>query len=313
MGYYESYLKKHQAEIEKEIKRKQDANTAASNQYVSDINTIVDNSTNNAVNKVQGEIDKLPTAFQSSFDANAVQQKINERQTAEHMANLGLTNSGLNRTQQTAFAIQRSNADAALRQQINATTASLKQQIADLYASGESQKAENQAKARYELEQKNQSIYDTAMENLYNNANAYANAQIEAEAKAREASIKALQEKQERYEKWALENGYEYDKNGNLVYTGKVKNSDGEYVYIDDAESLNEGSGTSRSGGTYTLKSNSDYNDAYDYVIKEGVPESIASASLMKRSEWARSKKHGSTYEEYVDWFVSQYGKIKIT
>ena len=296
MGYYDDYLKKHQAETEATIKRKQDANTAASNKYVSDINAIVDTSTNNSVNKVQGEIDKLPTTFQSSFDANAVQQKINERQTAEHMANLGLTNSGLNRTQQTAFAIQRSNSDAALRQQINATTASLKQQIADLYASGEAQKAENQAKARYELEQRNLSVYDTEMDKLYSGASAYENAQIEAAAKA-----------QERYEKWALENGYEYDKSGNLVYTGRIKNEDGEYTYLEDSPYAP----SSTSNGYYTSKSNLDYNDAYDYVVKEGVPESVASANLMKRSEWARSKKHGSTYEEYVDWFVSQYGKNK--
>ncbi len=264
MGYYENYLKKHQAETEKEIKRKQDANTAASNQYVSDINTIVDNSTNNAVNKVQGEIDKLPTAFQSSFDANAVQQKINERQTAEHMANLGLTNSGLNRTQQTAFAIQRSNADAALRQQINATTASLKQQISDLYASGEAQKAENQAKARYELEQKNQSVYDTMMNNLYNNASAYANAQIEAEAKAREASIKAAQEKQERYEKWALENGVvTYNDKGQLVFTG------------------NTASGNSKK----TIPTQQEYDDIFNmYVMEEGYkdPEKFIKSILKK-------------------------------
>jgi hypothetical protein len=223
------------------------------------------------------------------------------------MANLGLTNSGLNRTQQTAFAIQRSNADAALRQQINATTVSLKQQIADLYASGEAQKAENQAKARYELEQRNLSVYDTEMDKLYSGASAYEKAQIEAAAKAEEARIKAAQKQQERYEKWALENGYEYDKSGKLVYTGRIKNEDGEYTYLEDSPYAP----SSRSNGYYTSKSNLDYNDAYDYVIKEGVPESIASASLMKRSEWARSKKHGSTYEEYVDWFVSQYGKNK--
>lgn len=294
MGYYDDYLKKHQAETEATIKRKQDANTAASNKYVSDINTIVDTSTNNSVNKVQGEIDKLPTAFQSSFDANAVQQKINERQTAEHMANLGLTNSGLNRTQQTAFAIQRSNADAALRQQINATTASLKQQIADLYASGEAQKAENQAKARYELEQRNLSIYDTEMDKLYSGASAYEKAQIQAAAKAEEARIKAAQEKQERYEKWALENGYVYDANGNLVREGDEDGSD----------SYNR-------SGAYTKSVNLDYGAAYDYAIEQGVPENIASTKLLKRSEWVRSKQHGATYDEYVDWFVSQYGKNK--
>ena len=323
-SYYNEYEKNNLSAVQKRIAEQQNKNTAMSNRYVADRNAIVDKNISNSVNKVQGEIDKLPTAYQASFDANAIQQKINERQVAERMANMGLTNSGLNRTQQTAINIQRSNADAALRQQMNAATASLKQQIADLYASGESQKADIASKARYELEQKNQSVYDTGMTNFYSAADSYANqrlendaliekARIEAAAKAEEARIKAEQAQREKYEKWALENGYGYDKNGNLVYTGKVKNSDGEYVYIDDAESLNEGSGTSRSGGTYTLKSNSDYNDAYDYAILNGVPENVAAGKLMKRSEWARSKKHGSTYEEYVDWFVSNYGNSKTT
>ncbi len=201
-SYYNEYEKNNLSAVQKRIAEQQNKNTAMSNQYVADRNAIVDKNISNSVNKVQGEIDKLPTAYQASFDANAIQQKINERQVAERMANMGLTNSGLNRTQQTAINIQRSNADAALRQQMNAATASLKQQIADLYASGESQKADIASKARYELEQKNQSVYDTGMTNFYSAADSYANqrlendaliekARIEAAAKAEEARIKA--------------------------------------------------------------------------------------------------------------------------
>ena len=192
-SYYDDYYNKNLKKTQDEIKKQQTQNTTTSNAYVADLNAIVDKNISNSVNKVQGEIDKLPTQYQSSFDANAIQQLINERQVAERMANMGMTNSGLNRTQQTAINIQRSNADAALRTQINSATNSLKQQIADLYASGESQKAENSAKARYELEQKNQAVYSTMMDNLYSNANAYEKARIEADAKAEEARIKAEQ------------------------------------------------------------------------------------------------------------------------
>jgi hypothetical protein len=272
-SYYDEFIKKNQAATNAEIKKKQDANTAASNQYVADINAIVDTNISNSVNKVQGEIDKLPTQYQSGFDANAIQQKINERQVAERMANMGMTNSGLNRTQQTAINIQRSNADAAIRTQINGVTNSLKQQIADLYASGESQKAENSSKARYELEQKNQSVYDTMMNNLYSNASAYETARIEADAKAEEARIKAAQEKQKQYTKWALENGYGYDAKGNLVYTGLVKNNSGEYVDIEDK--------------TASLKTPTDeeYDDIFNmYVMEEGYknPEKFIKSILKK-------------------------------
>ena len=193
-SYYDDYYNKNLKKTQDEIKKQQTQNTTTSNAYVADLNAIVDKNISNSVNKVQGEIDKLPTQYQSGFDANAIQQKINERQVAERMANMGMTNSGLNRTQQTAINIQRSNADAALRTQINSATNSLKQQIADLYASGESQKAENSAKARYDLEQKNQAVYENMMNNLYSSSSAYEKAMIEADAKAEEARIKAEQE-----------------------------------------------------------------------------------------------------------------------
>lgn len=190
-SYYNEYEKNNLSSVQKRIAEQQNKNTTMSNRYVADQNAIVDKNISNSVNKVQGEIDKLPTAYQASFDANAIQQKINERQVAERMANMGLTNSGLNRTQQTAINIQRSNADAALRQQMNAATASLKQQIADLYASGESQKADIASKARYELEQKNQSVYDTGMTNFYSAADSYANQRLENDALIKKARIEA--------------------------------------------------------------------------------------------------------------------------
>ena len=261
-NYYNEYYNQNLKKTQDEIKKQQDQNTATSNAYVADLNAIVDKNISNSVNKVQGEIDKLPTQYQSGFDANAIQQKINERQVAERMANMGMTNSGLNRTQQTAINIQRSNADAALRTQINSATNSLKQQIADLYASGESQKAENSAKARYDLEQKNQAVYENMMNNLYSSSSAYEKAMIEA-----------AQEKQKQYTKWALENGYGYDKNGNLVYTGLVKNNSGEYVDIEDKTS------------SLKTPTNEEYDEIFNmYVMEEGYknPEKFIKSVLKK-------------------------------
>lgn len=263
-SYYDEAYNKNLKKTQEDIKKAQDRNTATTNKYIADINSIVDTATQNSVNKVQGEIDKLPTQYQSAFDANAIQQKINERQVAERMANMGLTNSGLNRTQQTAINIQRANADAALRQQVNSATTSLKQQIADLYASGESQKAENAAKERYNLEQKNQAVYDTGMAELRSMSSAYEKARIDADAKAREASIKALQEKQERYEKWALENGVvTYNDKGQLVFTG------------------NTASGNSKK----KIPTQQEYDDIFNmYVMEEGYkdPEKFIKSILKK-------------------------------
>lgn len=48
------------------------------------------------------EVKNTEQAYNSLYDQNAVSKIINERKIAENMANLGLTDSGLNRTQQTA-------------------------------------------------------------------------------------------------------------------------------------------------------------------------------------------------------------------
>ena len=309
-NYYNEYYNQNLKKTQDEIKKQQTQNTTTSNAYVADLNAIVDKNISNSVNKVQGEIDKLPTQYQSSFDANAIQQLINERQVAERMANMGMTNSGLNRTQQTAINIQRSNADAALRTQINSATNSLKQQIADLYASGESQKAENSAKARYDLEQKNQAVYENMMNNLYSSSSAYEKAMIEADAKAEEARIKAEQEKQKQYTKWALENGYGYDKNGNLVYTGKIKNSDGEYVDV----------GSTTTNTALKIPTETQYDDILDlYVMERGYKDPVKFAKIIKEKYPDYDTEAIATFlddiirtndggKNYGDWFLGWWG-----
>lgn len=49
------------------------------------------------------------TNYESKYQKNAVQKLINEKQVAEKMSNLGLTDSGLNRTQQTAVQLSYAN------------------------------------------------------------------------------------------------------------------------------------------------------------------------------------------------------------
>lgn len=53
--------------------------------------------------------DDTEVAYEDNYRENAVQKLINEREVAENMANLGLTDSGLNRTQQTAVQLSYAN------------------------------------------------------------------------------------------------------------------------------------------------------------------------------------------------------------
>ncbi len=56
-------------------------------------------------------------AYEDQYRENAVQKEINKRQVAESMANLGLTDSGLNRTQQTAVQLSYGNNKANIDRQ----------------------------------------------------------------------------------------------------------------------------------------------------------------------------------------------------
>ena len=63
------------------------------------------------------ELASTKKAYQDQYRENAVQKAINERQVAESIANLGLTDSGLNRTQQTAVQLSAANNKAAIDRQ----------------------------------------------------------------------------------------------------------------------------------------------------------------------------------------------------
>ena len=55
------------------------------------------------------QIDETSKSYEDLYDENAVNRLVNEREVAENMANLGLTDSGLNRTQQTAVQLSYAN------------------------------------------------------------------------------------------------------------------------------------------------------------------------------------------------------------
>lgn len=94
------------------------------------------------------------------------QELVNRRQVQETMANMGLTDSGLNRTQQTAIAIQRGNADAAARLEQQQKTQELQDKIAQLMESGAAQKQQQEAAIRND----SANWYNNLLGDMYNNA-----------------------------------------------------------------------------------------------------------------------------------------------
>lgn len=76
------------------------------------------------------QISEAEKSYEDSYRENAIQKLINERQVAESMANIGLTDSGLNRTQQTAVQLSYANNKSSIDRQKQAQVDALAQQLA---------------------------------------------------------------------------------------------------------------------------------------------------------------------------------------
>lgn len=153
--------------------------------------------------KAQGEkdIESTNASYEDVFRKNNLNQIINEEQTKERMANLGLTDSGLNRSQQTAIQLQRSNADAATIRNRQAAVDEIRKGIAEYVTAAEAQKAEIDSTVRSNWMQK----ADANAVALYN------------QQEANNAAIEAA-----KHENWINPDDIEVDENGNVTANGKA-------------------------------------------------------------------------------------------
>ena len=87
-------------------------------------------------NTYNRQIDETSKSYEDLYDENAVDRLVNEQKIAENMANLGLTDSGLNRTQQTAVQLSYANSknkiDVTRQKAIDSLTASLADAISKI-------------------------------------------------------------------------------------------------------------------------------------------------------------------------------------
>ncbi len=132
--------------------------TASTQTYITGQNEIIDAAADNSIRKVQQQIDEAPGVYQSDFDRNAIAEMVNRKKLEESMANMGLTDSGLNRTQQTALSVQKGNADAATHKSMREYVNKLENAITDLEVQRENDKKQLALDKRYQDDQYFQSL-----------------------------------------------------------------------------------------------------------------------------------------------------------
>lgn len=107
------------------------------------VNTAADTNRQIVTDDYNAQIADTEQSYNELFDQNEVQKIINERQIAENMANMGLTDSGLNRTQMTAAQLSHSNNQAKINRQRQAAVDTLARAMNAQLAEIESNRAVN--------------------------------------------------------------------------------------------------------------------------------------------------------------------------
>ncbi len=93
---------------------------------------------------------QLDAELRELYDANRVEELVGQRNVAERMANLGLTQSGYNATNQTAIALRRANADADARRQRQTASEALTQALFEREAALGLQRGQQLAEVGYD-------------------------------------------------------------------------------------------------------------------------------------------------------------------
>ena len=144
MASYDDYYKANLANGQNRLDEENAAAKKRDEELMRQIGAAIDQSAGEQENTYQQSIDEAPSRFQSAYDANTIGELIGRRQLQESMANLGLTDSGLSRTQGTALTVARQNADASTRADQTEYVNKLKSAIDTVRANAAAQKAEKQ-------------------------------------------------------------------------------------------------------------------------------------------------------------------------
>lgn len=215
-----------------------DQTTKSVEEYLKKLNQAAEETNKAATSKLQTEIDGAQSKFQPQYDANAVQELISRRQVQETMANMGLTDSGLNRTQQTAIALQRGNADSATRRQQSDYINQLQLAIEEAYANMQQEKLQREAAARYQLSQDINNNWTSLYNAAKQNEAAEEAARIQAEYEAQTAREQALAKLKADVDEWNMNLLKMQQSNPDFDISSywRTIDGDGNVVTVNDAQ-----------------------------------------------------------------------------
>ncbi len=150
-------------------------------------NQEVDAGVQKAKNVYQDRIADVERAEKSQYDDNYIDELVARKNLENSMADMGLTDSGLNRGQLTSISVMRGNADARARQTAVDSVRALKDAIDQAIITGEQKKTAYQQEQSAALSEWYQNQLLANKQNARTNAVAQYNAETEAIEKQQEA------------------------------------------------------------------------------------------------------------------------------
>lgn len=189
-------------------------------QKISNQNAVIDSAAQNATVQYQKTIDEAPKRLAAQLDDNYIDELVARKNLENSMADMGLTDSGLNRSQQTAISVMRGNADAKTRQQQQEFVSAAQQAIDQVLAEAEREKASYANEINTGVEDHLAQLWATVQQNAKANATSRYNTQEESLDAAYKAQLEAEAEAEKRAQEWAkalLSQGYMVDDSGNVV------------------------------------------------------------------------------------------------
>lgn len=116
------------------VRREQAAESAATSDQ------LYETAITNAEKNYNASAQETEKSYRSVYDANAVDELVARRNVEETLANMGLTDSGLNATQQTAISLQRGRADSQTSQQKQAAVDAIMRELENVRAQYDAEK-----------------------------------------------------------------------------------------------------------------------------------------------------------------------------
>lgn len=257
------------------------------------------------------QISDAQELYEDTYRQNAVQKLINEKKISENMANTGLTDSGLNRTQMTAVQLSYSNQKAETDRQrqkaVDALNLAMTEKLTalDVNRIGE----EESLKSNYDSDIKSeaQNIYNTNLSELTTRYKTQLSAATTA-AKSSEAYTSA------KSNGIIFSNGANLsrDYNGTLVQNGVVTNynNDGSVTYYDKntgnsstfAAGVNPYTNTTNADVKYGTFSNGYQPDNIGGIKLEAVPNFNATVRGRPQKVFSYVNRKTEKVRYYVVW-----------